>query len=291
MRTRSVSPARTAPSVGALLRTAAGRLQVCGVETPRLDAELLLAHALRRDRAWLFAHAHEAAPAAAGEVFKALLSRRVAREPMAYILGCKEFWSREFTVSPAVLIPRPETEHLIEAALAFFPDRHRRLRCCDIGTGSGCLAVTLACEYPQSQITATDLSAEALEVARANAEHHGVGERMRWRCGDLFAALHAEDGPFDLIICNPPYVSERELAAAGPELTFEPRPALTDGADGLTHLKRLLASSMDRLAPGGCLIVECGRQGLPASPHMRRKMPIFDLAGHLRGGVFVPRRP
>jgi len=284
-----VKPAAEEPSLRGMLRAATLELRRGGCGTPRLDAELLLANVCGHKRAWLFAHAEETAAPHARTTFSALVSRRARREPLAYILGYKEFWSREFAVSPAVLIPRPETEHLIEASLECFPDRDRRLRICDIGTGSGCLAVTLACEYPRATIVGTDLSPEALEIARSNAVRHGVADRIRWRRGDLFAALRNSDGPFDLIVSNPPYVSEREIRAAPPELPPAPRLALLGGEDGLLCLRRLLDPPPDILAHGGRLIVECGNGGLPSTTRLPLVKPIHDLAGRLRGGVFAPR--
>jgi len=276
-----------------LLTQAIEQLQSCGCATPRLDAELLLAHSLGKDRSWLIAHAGDELDANLEHAFHSLLARRVRREPLAYITGEKEFWSRPFHVTPHVLIPRPETEHLIEAVCAHFPDRQAPLRFCDIGTGSGCIAITLACEYPQAQVTATDISAEALAVARGNAECHSVGKRINFIQGDLFAALRGGQTKagattsFDAIISNPPYVGEQEMSGLEPELDFEPRRALSDGQDGLSYLRQLITGASDWLTPHGLLIVETGTCGLPEDGNtLRLQQRITDLAGMLRGGVY-----
>ncbi len=272
-----------------LLREAARRLREAGCESPRLDAELLLAHAWRKSRTALFAALPETPPEAVRRAFARLLARRCWREPVAHLLGEREFWSRAFRVTPDVLIPRPETEHLIEAALALFPDRDRPLAILDLCTGSGCIAVTLACEYPRARITATDISGKALTVARSNAERHGASARIGFRAGDLYAALRPQDGPFDLILANPPYVAAAEMAELAPELAFEPRIALTDEADGLAISRRILAGAPERLKPDGALILETGPCGLPETPAsaaLAGPEAIHDLAGALRGGVW-----
>ncbi len=275
-----------------LLRRARLRLEQAGCDAPRLDAELLLMHAGRYSRIDLIVRADENVPATLTADFDALLVRRCRREPLAYILGEKEFWSRRFRVTPDVLIPRPETEHLIEAVLARFPERSRAYRFCDIGTGSGCIAVTLACEYPQAQVIATDISEPALNVARDNAAAHNVSGRMTFRHGDLLAALQAQDGPFDAIISNPPYVAEQEMAELAPELALEPRHALTDNGDGLRLLHTLLQEAPAQLRGGGYIILETGLCGLPDTPapdaptKLCFEQPIHDLAGLLRGGVY-----
>jgi len=268
------------------LAEAAACLHAAGCETPALDARALLAALLGRDHAWLIAHREELLPARLQSRWQSWVARRASREPLAYILGEKEFWSRSFAVTPGVLIPRPETEHLVEAVMEALPDRKAPWRFCDIGTGSGCLAVTLACEYPNARVVATDVSAEALAVAEGNARRFDVASRLAFRRGDLFAALDA-DGPFDVIVSNPPYVGRREMDTLAPELGWEPASALTDGADGLSLLRRLVRDAPDWLRPGGLLVVETGLCGLPeATDRMTLEREIHDLAGRLRGGVF-----
>lgn len=271
-----------------LLAQAAEALQNAGCASAKLDAELLLCHVLGKGRIWLIAHADDALDAVPVNTFHALLSRRLQREPVAYITGEKEFWSRSFLVCPDVLIPRPETEHLIEAVLTHFPDRQAAYRFCDIGTGSGIIGITLACEYPRAHITATDISAAPLGVAASNAERHAVLARMAFFQGDLFAALNDGMQAFDAIVSNPPYVAQHEMAALEPELGFEPRGALTDEADGLHYLARLVSGAPALLKKNGLLIVETGLCGLPEGTNqLPLKEHITDLAGRLRGGIYA----
>ncbi len=271
-----------------LLHSTSLTLQQAGCDAPRLDAELLLAKVLGCDRAWLIAHADDSVPSAVLETYLDLVEHRRKREPLAYITGEKEFWSRPFFVTPDVLIPRPETEHLIESVLEHCPNTRKKFRFCDIGTGSGCIAVTLACEYPQATVVATDISHDALYIAQRNVKQHGVASRIELRQGDMFAALRKEDGLFDAIISNPPYIAQGEMDTLGAELDFEPRYALTDEANGLTYLEHLVGAASRWLKPDGYLIVETGICGLPSTPpSMQLEHEIMDIAGHLRGGVFV----
>ncbi len=273
--------------IGTLLRQAAVLLQQAGCDAPRLDAELLLMKIWHLSRTDLIVRVNDMVPETIEKDFNRLLQRRIHREPLAYIIGQKEFWSRPFLVTPDVLIPRPETEHLIEAVLERFPDQQAALRFCDIGTGSGCIAVTLACEYPRATVVATDISAAALAVARLNAKQLGVIDRMMFRQGDMLAALCPEDYPFDAVISNPPYVAEHEMGALEQELAQEPRHALTDERDGLKYLTMILRDGPEHLQPGGYIMVETGLCGLPATPDpLIHDQSIYDLAGHLRGGVY-----
>ncbi|PIP02644.1 MAG: peptide chain release factor N(5)-glutamine methyltransferase [Zetaproteobacteria bacterium CG12_big_fil_rev_8_21_14_0_65_54_13] len=281
------SPTDKTVSIGKLLRESAERLKQAGCDAPQLDAGLLLMHAWPCSRIDLIIRAHDEPEAAVCQRFEALVARRINREPLAYIIGEKEFWSRPFRVSPDVLIPRPETEHLIEAVIARFPEQHTSYRFCDIGTGSGCIAITLAAEYPQALVVATDISSEALHMAQANARSLDVAARMLWRNGDMLQPLQHEDGPFDLIISNPPYVSAGEMYELEPELGLEPRHALTDEADGLQFLATILHDAPAQLKPGGYIIVETGTCGLPATPAgLVLEEEIHDLAGLLRGAVY-----
>jgi len=274
-------------SVRELLLKATALLKDADVASPRLDSEILLMHAWEVEKTTLITQANEQLPTDIEERFWALHARRQKREPVAYIIHEKEFWSHPFYVDSRVLIPRPETEHLIEELLQQFPDRDQPLRFCDIGTGSGCIACTLACEYPHAEVTATDISEEALEVARINAGRLGIADRMTFLCGDMFEALEDDIPVFDAILSNPPYVSSTEMTALEPELSFEPYAALTDGEDGLKHLKTLFEDSFQWLKPKGLLIVETGVCGLPAHPpHLRQLHPYSDLAGIERGGVY-----
>jgi len=270
-----------------LLLAATQSLAAAGCDTPRLDAEALLLHAANLNRTQLFLRLDEESDAAVQGQFESMVLRRAGREPVAYIVGEREFWSRNFIVTPDVLIPRPETEHLIETVQRLFPDPNAPLRLCDIGTGSGCLPVTLACEYPEARLLASDISPAALAVAQRNGERHQVSDRLDWRCGDLYEPLRPGDGPFDAILSNPPYVSLSEYGALAPELAFEPRGALTDEADGLSLLRRLVNGAPEWLKPGGWLLLETGPCGLPAGEgEMALIEEIRDLAGHLRAGLY-----
>ena len=247
-------------TAAALLRAASERLAAAGIDTARLDAEVLLGHVLGRTRAGLYARLNETVSDEAAPRFAALLDRRARREPVAYLTGEQEFWSLPFIVSPDVLIPRPETELIVSHAIrwrAALPrgqaPRERRLL--DIGTGSGCLAVVLAREIADAMVTAADISPAALAVARRNAERHGVAERIAFLASDVYAGLPA-DASFDVIASNPPYLAPGDQRS--PELAFEPRAALDAGADGLDVIRRLLAGASARLRPEGQLLVEIG---------------------------------
>jgi release factor glutamine methyltransferase len=257
---------RTALSIAACLRDATGRLTVAGVDSPRLNAEVLLASACGLRRAELLARLGDPVDAPAAARFAALTQRRLRREPLQYIVGSTELWSLDFQLTPDVLIPRPETERLVELVLELLrptpyacPEpRRRALRptICDVGTGSGCIAVALAHELSNATITALDVSPAALRLAAANAARCGVAERVRCVESDLLAAVTGER--FDVIVSNPPYVTTSELDAAQPELSFEPRRALDGGADGLGIIRRLLAEARLCLKDDGWLFVEIG---------------------------------
>lgn len=219
------------------------------------DAALLARHALGWDRAQLVSRGGEPPPEDFQPAFDRLIARRAAREPVALITGNREFWGLEFEVTPATLIPRPETELIVEEALLEFRGRSPGT-ILDVGTGSGCVAVALAREFTGSQVVATDISDAALEVARRNAARHGVGDRT------TFVRTHLLDGvrsPADLIVSNPPYVPVSAAPAMAPEvLGHEPHTALFGGADGLSLLRELLTAAAAHLAPDGRLVVEFG---------------------------------
>jgi len=220
-----------------------------------LDAEVLARHVLGWDRGQLLTRMHLVAPANFESRFQELIARRAAREPVAYITGHREFWGLDFVVSPAVLIPRPETELLVERALAVV-GAGTPSRIVDVGTGSGCIAVALAHERPLTRVVAVDRSAEALQVAACNITRHGVGARVHPVLGHLLEAIA---GPVDLIVSNPPYVDPAAATALQPEVArFEPGAALFAGEAGLAILRTLLETAARRLAPGGHLIVEFG---------------------------------
>jgi len=274
-------------NVRQLIQHATAALQQAGCDAPKLDAELLLMHAWSIKRTDLIIRSRDQIPESIQHNFNALLQRRIGREPLAYIIGAKEFWSRSFLVNADVLIPRPETEHLIEAVIARFPDRQGEYHFCDIGTGSGIIAITLACEYPNAHIIATDISKQALNVAKTNAISHQVESRIIFKQGDMLQALQPDDVPFDAIISNPPYVAEQEMNTLAQELSYEPRYALTDADDGLRHLTTILTDGPKHLQTGGLIILETGPCGLPDTPaSLRFEHSIHDLAGHARGGIY-----
>jgi release factor glutamine methyltransferase len=260
-------------SLSDILEKAIHRLTAAGCDTPRLDAEVLLAHSLGWERTWLYLHFSDPLDENQTNEFEALLHRREQREPVAYIVGHKEFFGLEFEVNPHVLIPRPETELLVETALKIydfnmtsdssqFTIHNLQFAIADVGTGSGCIAVTLAKHLPTVSIFALDTSPAALLLARRNAEKHAVAGSITFLSGDLLAGLTE---PVDLIVSNPPYVSRSELAAAMPEVSrYEPRLALDGDEDGLDVIRLLLPQASEKLKPGGALLVEIGSTQGPA---------------------------
>lgn len=254
----AVPPLQPGTHVREALRCARALLR--GEEAAR-EAELLLMHALSVSRAWLFAHSDAALDAEATLAFLALLQRRQRGEPVAYLLGRREFYGLELQVSPATLIPRADTERLVELALERLP-RRAGLRVLDLGTGSGAIALALAHERPELDVWATDRSAEALAVARANAQRLGL-ERVRFLHGDWWAPLLGE--VFDLVLSNPPYIEANDPHLGAGDLRFEPASALASGVDGFDDLRRIVADAPVHLRAGGWLLFEHGhRQGAQA---------------------------
>ena len=243
---------------------AAGRekLRHAGIadDEAALDARLLAQWLLGWDAARFLTSAEEEPRATFQPAYDRFIERRVQREPMAYLYGGQEFYGRMFEVTSAVLIPRPETEIIVEAALQRFPDDRAVLQIADIGTGSGCLAVTLAKERPAARVLATDISKAGFLVAQQNANRYGVEDRIVFAFGDLLAdASQTPFTLFDLIVSNPPYVPDGERAALQPEVRdFEPAEALFAGPDGLDVIKRMIPAAAARLKNGGSLIFEIG---------------------------------
>ena len=226
---------------------------------PPLEARMLAERALGKPRAWLIAHADEIADTAAEQAFAAMAERRRQGEPIAYILGEREFYGLDFAVAPAVLIPRPETELLVELALERFA-ADTAARVLDLGTGSGAIAVTLAQQRPQARLTAVDVDYAALTLARVNAKRHGVS--VRFFCGNWFGALAGER--FDLIVSNPPYVADGDPHLTLGDVRFEPQRALVGGADGLDCIRAIAAQAQAHLNPGAWLLFEHGYDQAPA---------------------------
>ncbi|MBI4516889.1 MAG: peptide chain release factor N(5)-glutamine methyltransferase [Deltaproteobacteria bacterium] len=296
-------------SAGAVLQRATARLRRAGIDTARLDAEVLLAHASGMTRTRLMALDGAPLSDSALSAFEAGLVRRVRREPLAYVIGRQEFWSLDFEVTPAVLIPRPETERVVETALSLVSARIAEagqagsaaasataVRVADAGTGSGCIAIALAHELPGAAVWATDASAAALVIARRNAVRLGVADHIQFARGDLLAPIAAA-APFDLICSNPPYVAEAQMGSLQPELSYEPAAALFAANDGLAVIRRLINQAPALLAPTGWLLVEigCGQasevSGLARAAGFAHVELRDDYAGIARVLVAGNRRP
>ncbi|TAJ87072.1 MAG: peptide chain release factor N(5)-glutamine methyltransferase [Reyranella sp.] len=249
-----------------MLRDTAVALTAAGIDNARFEARLLLSHATGLTVEQLISRGPDPAPASARTALRDLTARRVRREPMAYILGEREFWGLPFKVSPAVLVPRPDSETVIETVLDLLPDRSRKLRILDLGLGSGCLLLTLLREYPQASGVGIDASEAALAIARANAEALGVASRARLAIGDWRQAGWSErlDGPFDLLVSNPPYIESAAVEGLMPEVaTHEPRLALDGGTDGLAAYRIITAQAPKLVVPGGWAVVEVGERQAP----------------------------
>ena len=248
----------------------------------RLDAEVLLAEALQCERIALYTRFNEVPPEEAMVQFRAWVKRRAAGEPVAYLVGHREFYSLSFQVSPAVLIPRPETEHVVMSALEFTKSvDDRPIRIIDVGTGSGCIAVTLAKQLQQTEtdvaIAATDLSSDALAIARENAKQHEVDDRIRFFEGDLLAALPAGSSPVHLIVSNPPYIGTGEINTMDSHVKdHEPHIALFSGVTGTEIVSRLIDQSTSMLLPGGTLIFETSPINIDRCVEIVKQNPEFD---------------
>lgn len=275
-------------TVRGALRKAIAQLAQANTPSHHLAAELLLMHALKRDRAWLYSHPEAPLSPEALEKFFAWIARRASGVPTQYLTGTQEFWGLPFEVTPAVLIPRPETEHLIEVALGRLSPQRRResLRVADIGTGSGCIAVALAMELSGADILATDISAAALEVARRNAQRHSVSARIHFLECDLLPPAETGTRSFDAIVSNPPYIAQTQEPHLQHEVRLhEPAQALFGGRSGTEIYPRLIALAAQRLRSGGLLILEIGFGALESirpllgAPSWKDIRVLNDLAG------------
>jgi release factor glutamine methyltransferase len=249
------------------LREGMGRLSEAGVPSHSLAAELLLMHVLDCDRAWLYGHPEALLNSGSAEQFAQLIAKRASGVPTQYLTGHQEFWGLEFEVTPAVLIPRPETEHVVEVVLERLGEERRKepLRVADIGTGSGCIAMALAKELPCAEIVATDISTEALNVARRNAARLGVDNRIRFLQGDLLRSCAQDPAMprFNLIASNPPYVGRNEDQRLPIEVReHEPHSALFGGPTGVEIYGRIIEQSEGLLARGGHIVLELGYNAL-----------------------------
>ena len=257
----------TISRIDAVLRDARARIAANDADIGHADAELLLAHVLGKSRSWLYAHGDDTLADPDVARFQQFLERRLAGEPLAYLTGRKGFWRFELQVTPDTLVPRPETELLVELALAHLP-RDRTVRVADLGTGSGAIALAIAYERPLAEIVAVDASVAALDVARANARALRL-PNVEFRHGDWCDALAADT--FDVIASNPPYIALGDLHLDA--LRYEPASALSSGHDGLDAIRVILRDAANHLAPGGALLVEHGyRQGA-------KVRALFDAAG------------
>lgn len=280
--------ARAAGELRRALKSGIARLEEGSVPSAPLAAELLLMHVLRCDRTWLYAHPEYELSADQAMTYAQLIEHRSAGVPTQYLTGRQEFWGLEFEVGPGVLVPRPETEHVIEVALARLGSRRAEpLRIADVGTGSGCIAIALAHELPQAQISATDISNVALDFARRNAERHGVTGRIQFHKVNLLEVNAGRAARlFDLIVSNPPYVGRKEAENLPREVReHEPAEALFAGDQGLDLYAPLIEQSARALSSKGILVVEIGHEGaehvasLLSVPPWSNLIVTRDLAG------------
>lgn len=269
------------------IQLASGHLKACGIPTHRLDAEVLLAHILNLERIQLYIQHDRPLTTAEVDAYRRAVARRAHREPVAYITGKREFFSIELLVDRRCLIPRPETEILVETALEEirqrFPEKPE-IKVADIGTGSGAIAISVAKHEPRARVTAVDIDRDALDVAAANVQRTGVADRVTLKLGELLTPLGGEF--FDAILSNPPYISEEEWRHLAPDVRdYEPRRALVGGEDGLAVIRQLIQEAKRSLAPGGFLAIEIGAsQGdrvvalAQASGYAKTRL-VQDLAG------------
>jgi release factor glutamine methyltransferase len=276
-----------AVSIADAILEASQILREAGVPSARREAGSLLAHVIERDRTFLISHAEDPLGMEAFKRFREVVQRRALGEPLQYITGRQDFYGREFRVSSQVLIPRPETELLVESALQVI-DQNASVFC-DVGTGSGCIAVTLLCERPNTRGVALDVSPAALKIAKQNAVDHGVESRLSFAISDCFESLPQESNQFDLIVSNPPYVAANVVAGLQREVRdHEPIVALTPGPDGLSIIRRLIKEAPDFLRKDGYLLLEIGfDQGEAVERLVKgRTWQLVDIRPDLQG---IPR--
>ena len=282
------TPAGDVWTVRRILEWTIPHLKSHGSESPRLDAEILLAHARGCPRIQLYTNYDEPLTDTQRATMRDLVKRRAAAEPVAYLVEHREFFSLDFQVTKDVLIPRPDTETLVVDVIEVLKQQPAS-RVLDVGTGSGCIAISLAVNCPNAVLTAIDLSAPALDIARANADKHNVGDRIRWLCGDLFAPL-AADERFDLIASNPPYIASAEIETLSADVRLhEPRSALDGGPDGLDVIRRLIADTPKHLAPQGKLLIEISGEQADAVTQLLTANGQYDDIAVLKDLAKQPR--
>lgn len=277
-------------TVGRLLGWTADFLKRHGAETPRLEAEVLLAEVLGCRRIELYTRFEDVPPDDARTAFRDLVRRRSEGTPVAYLVGRREFYSMDFRVTPDVLIPRPDTEHVVIALLDHAKGAAaERPRICDVGTGSGIIAVCAAKHLPRAEVTALDLSSAALEVARGNARQHGVEERIEFVESDLFAAV-PPGASFDVVASNPPYIATAEMAELARDVRdYEPRAALEAGPQGTEVIERLIPQAAEHLAPGGLLLIEISPRILDAVTALLAAQPKLEPGPVIKDLARLPR--
>ena len=285
------APQFSSATVGAALREGVQKLERANVPSASLAAELLLMHGLGRDRTFLYAHPESPVDPTQLEKFNSLINKRAAGTPTQYLTGRQEFWGMDFEVTPDVLIPRPETEHLIEVALARIGESRRNnpLRIADVGTGSGCIAVALAKEFPNANIFATDISSAALKIAERSATRHNFKDRIRFTECNLLEGI-PEHPPLNVVVSNPPYIARKDAASLPIDVReHEPAIALFAGEDGMEIYPPLIAQAKTHLAEGGLLVLELGlglfesvSDFLEARTGWTRVSATEDLAGIVR---------
>ena len=274
-------------TIGSIIKWTEQYFQDKGVDSPRLDAEVLLSHVLQKERIYLYIHFDEPLEAAELAAFREMVKKRVQRIPVAYIVGAREFMGLRFAVSPAVLIPRPDTEILVEAVIERLKDKSQ-IKFVDIGTGSGAIVLSLLHYLPLACAAAVDISQDALAVAAENAETLLVKDRVDFYQGDIYEPLAAEE--FDAIVSNPPYIPNADIAGLEPEVKeFEPYGALAGGLDGLDFYRRLIADGSDRLKNGGFMAFEVGINQAQAVASLAESMPIFEKAEILKDYAGIER--
>jgi len=289
---RSLTANPTTPAdlwtIRRVLEWTTGYLAEHGSESPRLEAEILLAHARGCDRIQLYTHFDDELSEDVRGRMRALVKRRADLEPVAYLVGHREFFSLDFEVNSDVLIPRPETELLVMEALELLKGVAAP-QVLDVGTGSGCIAVAIACHAPTTSVTAIDVSEAALTVAHQNAVRHRVDDRVSFRCGDLFAPLSATD-VFDVIVSNPPYVASDDQTGLDPDVVrHEPHAALFAGGDGLTIIRRIIEAAPQHLRPEGTLLIEFSPEQADAITGLFKQSGRFEGVHILTDTSQLPR--